>query len=166
MQDDTFAQLVLQANAGDSASYGTLYEHFFTPVYRYVYARTLDRGIATDIAQDTFLKVYQQLGTHKLIHGTLYTYFITIARNTLYDWYRKKRPEFFSEEDEGSIVDRGPTPVEEAIAQDDKMFLEQLLAKLSRTVPRNTGPSIIRRTVIRSYCNTYRYCTSNCPEAV
>lgn len=64
-----------------------LYEEHFQRVYQYIYYMVSDSGIAEDLTQETFLRVYK--GQFKQ-EATIATYIRQIARNIVYDYYRKK----------------------------------------------------------------------------
>lgn len=88
--EDAFA-LIERAQRGDTAAFGTLYEHYFTPVYRYVYFRTKNAEDAEDLVQTVFLKAFQSLHRYASQGKNPLAFFYTVARNTLIDHWRKKR---------------------------------------------------------------------------
>lgn len=53
------------------------------------------KELAEDLTQDTFIKVYRKLNLFKG-ESNLYTWVVQIARNTVFDYYRKNKiKEFF-----------------------------------------------------------------------
>ena len=83
--------LMQKAGNGDKEAFGQLYELYFTPVYRYIYYKTSDKEVCNDLVQDVFIKVYSSLERYTERNSTPLPYFLTIARNTVIDYWRKKR---------------------------------------------------------------------------
>jgi RNA polymerase sigma-70 factor (ECF subfamily) len=82
--------LIESAKAGDSEAFGTLYQLYYTPVYRYIYLRTKSKTQAEDITQTVFLKVYKTLGRWEATESSPLAYFFTVARNSIIDHWRKE----------------------------------------------------------------------------
>ncbi len=117
------------ARGGDAQAFSEIYEHYYTPVYRYVYLRTRDKELSEDILQETFLKAYRSLSSFVFGRTDPLAYFFTIARNTLIDHSRKKRPTRISSE----LAENQPdfrTPESEARTQEDVKELKRLLDML------------------------------------
>ena len=93
--------LMEQAGKGNSEAFGELYELYFTPVYRYIYYKTSDKEVCNDLVQDVFIKVYGSLDRYTEQKSSPLPYFLTIARNTVIDYWRKKRDVVL--EDSGAI---------------------------------------------------------------
>lgn len=129
--ETTLANIVNKANNGDPVAYGELYSRFFTPIYRYVYARTFDKDIADDVAQDTFVKIFEKMKFSKVYPEGLFALLITVARNTLYDNFRKKRPDLFSFEEKPEIIDDNVSLENETQNSQDKNILMESLQRLS-----------------------------------
>ena len=84
-------ELLEQAKRGNAEAYGKLYEQYLTPVYRYVYSRVWQRELAEDLTQTVFLKVFQALERFEQREVEPLAYFFTVARNTVLDYWKKKR---------------------------------------------------------------------------
>lgn len=68
----------------------SLYRAYINEIYQYVFLRTgLDVSLAEDITQDIFLDVYRGLGDFKGLCSNR-TWIFRIARNKLFDFYRKQ----------------------------------------------------------------------------
>ncbi|MEX2315281.1 MAG: sigma-70 family RNA polymerase sigma factor, partial [Thermomicrobiales bacterium] len=75
------AELVLAAVGGDQQAFADLYERYIGPVYDFLARMLRDRNEAEDVAQETFVRAMQALGS--LQQGTNFRGWIfTIARNT------------------------------------------------------------------------------------
>ena len=54
--------LNLRAQEGDTDAFGTVYDHFFLPVYRYTSFRA-PKEIVEDLVSDIFVKAWEKLST-------------------------------------------------------------------------------------------------------
>jgi len=74
-----------------------IYDEFFDDVYRYVYVKTGSKWDAEDIVSETFRKAYEKWDSLK--NGTnSKAWLLTIARNTVIDFYRKKKSVLMGDE--------------------------------------------------------------------
>lgn len=64
-----------------------LYEQYFQRIYRYIYYMVSDPSLAEDLTQETFIRVYKGQYRNEAVMST---YIRRIARNLVYDTYRKK----------------------------------------------------------------------------
>jgi RNA polymerase sigma-70 factor, ECF subfamily len=87
------AQLVQQAVAGDEQAFASLYEAYVGPVFRFIYFRTGDRQAAEDLTSQTFLKAWDNLHSCHKRGAPFGRWLFRIARNTVIDHYRGRRPE-------------------------------------------------------------------------
>lgn len=85
-------------------------EQFRRPIFSYVFRLVNDEGAAEDIAQETFVRLYQELD--RIRDETASAWLYRVARNLVTDYIRKKRPVTFtvlkggkSDDDEESAVD-------------------------------------------------------------
>ena len=100
-------QLVEQAKNGDSAAFSNLYEHYLTPIFRFIFFRVRTREDAEDLTQHVFVKAWSALpefGPSPLLEseprsrrpaggsGSFSAWLYRIARNTTIDYWRKKKP--------------------------------------------------------------------------
>ncbi len=68
----------------------SLYRAFVNEIYQYVFLRTgLDPALAEDITQDIFLDVLKSMGDFKGLCANR-TWIFKIAKNKLFDFYRKQ----------------------------------------------------------------------------
>jgi RNA polymerase sigma-70 factor (ECF subfamily) len=109
--------LMHSAKEGDVAAFGQLYEIYFTPIYRYIYLRVRNKAEAEDLVQGVFLKVYQSVGDFEERGSSPLAYFYTIARNTVIDFWRKKKEVVENPEE---ILVKIPTPEESPQASIEK----------------------------------------------
>ena len=67
--------------------FDALYEQHFQRVYQYIFYMVSDTNLAEDLTQETFLRVYNGKFRQE---AAMSTYIRQIARNLVYDYYRKK----------------------------------------------------------------------------
>ncbi|MDD2758524.1 MAG: sigma-70 family RNA polymerase sigma factor [Patescibacteria group bacterium] len=115
-QDGPLILLNLAKN-GDQTAFGRLYELYFTPVYRYVYLRVREKDTAHDLAQTVFLKVFEARERLEDRGKSPLTYFFTVARNTVIDFWRKKKDWLMDEENDSFAAIPDHAPGQEAIAE-------------------------------------------------
>ncbi len=130
-------ELITEYQRGATDAFTDLVERYSKPVFLFAYRMSKDRDMATDIAQETFVKVWKKLPTFK--PGAQFkTWIFTIARNTVIDYLRKKRStpfSIFDTEDgknmiEETVQDEAPLPPELIERAEKNALLEKNLAKL------------------------------------
>ncbi|MFD2446488.1 RNA polymerase sigma factor [Bacillus sp. CGMCC 1.16607] len=107
----------------------TVYDEYFDDIYRYVYVKTGNKWDAEDIVSETFRKAYVKVGT--LNEGAnKKAWLMTIARNTVIDYYRKKKNVFVGDEMEFYFE---PLPFEDPFDQSSELdCLKKSLTNLSK----------------------------------
>src|SRR4029077_9227645 len=59
------AELMLRVKEGDSASFERLLGKYRSPVIGYLYRMVQDQGVAEELAQEVFLRVYRARSTYE-----------------------------------------------------------------------------------------------------
>ncbi|KKQ12745.1 MAG: RNA polymerase, sigma-24 subunit, ECF subfamily [Candidatus Moranbacteria bacterium GW2011_GWF2_36_839] len=77
----------IEKSQGES-DFDYVYTHYFTPLFRYIFYQTKNREVAEDLVQTVFLKALRQKDTNNF---PPLPYFFTIARNTVIDYWKKKK---------------------------------------------------------------------------
>ncbi len=67
-----------------------IYNEHVDAIFRFCYFKTGDKEIATDLAQDVFIKVFNHLDTLIEVENKK-AFIYTIAKNTIIDFWRKKK---------------------------------------------------------------------------
>jgi RNA polymerase sigma-70 factor (ECF subfamily) len=102
------ADLIQQAARGGVEAYNLLVSRWEKRVYNYLLRITGNREDALDLAQDVFLKAYQNL--RKLDDpGRFAAWLYRIAHNEAYSMFRKRRPEADVEEVQPEATGTGIT---------------------------------------------------------
>lgn len=111
-----FDDLVGNATGGDTTAFDKLYRTAYAPVFRFIYLKIKRRDDAEDLTQDVFIKVLRAMPKEQGDTSPL-PYLFTIAKNTVIDWARKKKPEY---NDDALINLKDETPDPEAYADLDQ----------------------------------------------
>ena len=128
---EKLAALVVQAQEGDHHAFGSLYDVFITPIYRYVAFR-VPMGIAEDLTADIFVKAWEKLGSYKPQKGTPFSsWLFRIARNVVIDSYRMQR-ETEEIDDLHEDTDRWNDPSLAIAQQLQSTLLRQAMEKLPK----------------------------------
>ena len=91
-------EIVRRAQNGDKEAFSIIYQKYGKQIFRFVYWRTSDKHLSEDILQDVFLKAWRNIGSYKERNLPIRAWLYKIARNTVIDHYRVKKPEFSLEE--------------------------------------------------------------------
>jgi RNA polymerase sigma-70 factor (TIGR02952 family) len=86
--------LVTLAQGGDGEAFGQLYDKYVDAVYRYLYYRVGDRGLAEDFTSETFLRALRRIGRLEYQGRDVGAWFMTIARNLVLDHAKSARNRF------------------------------------------------------------------------
>ena len=87
-------EVVERASGGDSAAFGQIYQAYVDRVYSFVQYQVREAGTAEDLTQEVFIQAMRGLATLEW-RGSLAPWLLRIARNTVYDHWRRqaRRPE-------------------------------------------------------------------------
>lgn len=136
-------EIITLYKSGDQKAFKNLINRYTFPLYNFT-ARLTDRNNASDIVQETFIKVWKNLHKFDSSKASFKTWIFTIAKNTATDFLRKKKSLLFSDmekntnknEDENisfseSIPDEELIPDEALQKLQDIELLNKVLDKLS-----------------------------------
>lgn len=87
MADDD-RELILEAKK-HPAAFSALYKKYQRAVFRFFWYRLHDVELASDFAQDTFLKAFRSMKKFRLRGYSYLTFLLKIARNVLIDHFRR-----------------------------------------------------------------------------
>ncbi len=138
MMELTDNELISQYLHGETKAFKYLIERYSSALYNFA-VRLGASNDAADIVQDIFIKVWQNLKKFNSAKASFKTWIYTIARNTITDYLRKKKPALFSQLDseddtpsfEDSIEDTALLPDEVLEKAEDSAFLNSLIGGLS-----------------------------------
>jgi len=78
-------------NLQTPSGFEKMYEDYFSKIYNYVFYRVLHKEQTEDIVSDIFAKVLENLHRYDSQKGSFSTWIFAIARNSLTDYYRRRR---------------------------------------------------------------------------
>lgn len=125
-------ELVASYLRGEEEVLTYLIDRHIKSIYRFVYTLVGDESTAEDLTQDVFVKVWKKLRSYNNKYS-FKTWLFTIARNTTFDYLRKKKEivfsEFENESGDNTLADTlaDELPLAEEIfskAEDAKVFAE------------------------------------------
>ena len=119
-------QLVVAAQRGESEAFGQLYDRYVDSVYRFIYYRVNDRGLAEDFTSETFLRALRRITTITYQGRDIGAWFVTIARNIVFDHMKSARNRL--EISTGDIIEGGdfaPSPESTVL---DQLTSDRLIA--------------------------------------
>ena len=136
-------EIILLYKNGEEEAFKELINRYTSPIYNFV-ARLANRNDASDIVQETFIKVWKNLNRFDDTKASFKTWVFTIAKNTATDFLRKKKSLLFTDlekdidddinsfaeniPDENLLPDSALQKLQEKEA--DKKFLNNLLENL------------------------------------
>lgn len=144
--------LVELARGGDSEAFGQLYDHYADVVFRYVYYRVADRGLAEDLTGDVFVRALRALPRFTWQGRDFGAWLTTIARNLITDHYKSSRAKREIVADElPDADDHRASPEQEAVANDQHSALMAAIHSL----PADQQECLISRFILeRSIAET------------
>lgn len=83
-------RLVAQAKAGDAEAFGTLFDHYGEPVYRFIASRVHSPADAEDLTQTVFVKALEALPRYEARGVPFGGWLFRLARNTVIDHVRTR----------------------------------------------------------------------------
>jgi RNA polymerase sigma-70 factor (ECF subfamily) len=86
--------IVRRAQRGDTDAFAAIVSAFQTPIFNYILRAVGDRGLAEDLTQEVFLRVYQSLPRFSF-RSKLATWLFQVAKNRVVDEFRnrERRPQ-------------------------------------------------------------------------
>lgn len=127
--------LAKEALDGDDTAFERIVRRHLDPVFQFIFRLTGKTAEAEDLTQETFVKVWKKLKKYNP-EQRFKTWLFTIARNTAFDFLRKKKITAFSEietEEENfseSLKDPLPTPDEIFKKAESAEMLHKALVKI------------------------------------
>ena len=120
-------ELIKKYLKGDEKSLEVLIKRYLKPIYSFAFNFVLNQQDAEDLTQEIFLKMWRNLKKFKK-EKNFKSWLFTIAKNTCFDFLRKKRRNLILNAENLEIVaDLTPSLLE-------KMEKESLLEKLKKEI--------------------------------
>jgi RNA polymerase sigma-70 factor (ECF subfamily) len=120
-------ELIEKYLKGDEKALEILISKYLKPIYNFIFSYVQNQQDAEDLTQETFLKMWRNLKKFKK-EKNFENWLFTIAKNTCFDFLRKKRKNLILNAENLEIVaDLAPSLLE-------KMEKESLLEKLKKEI--------------------------------
>lgn len=103
-----------------------LFNEYYNRLFNYVYYRTLDRAVSDDIVSTVMLNIVRKYESYDARKGALDAWVFRIARNTLFSYFRSRRPTV----DIDAIAEPA-APEEDDVLDERGQTVRRLLALLS-----------------------------------
>lgn len=128
-------QIITEYLKGNEAAFSLLVGKYTQPIFSFIFQLVGNQAVAEDLTQECFVKVWKNLSRYNQT-ASVKTWIYIIARNTAYDYLKKKKEVTFSQfiDDEGNnpleaIDDENPLPDE---LMEKKDLAEQIEKKLQQ----------------------------------
>ena len=83
--------LVRATQDGNVDAFGQLFDRYHDVVFRFVFYRLGDRGVAEDLTQETFVRAFRRISSVSYQGRDIGAWFVTIARNLVLDHVKSSR---------------------------------------------------------------------------
>jgi len=125
------AELVARCQRGDDGAWADLVERYGKKVYAIAYHLCYDRAEAEELAQDCFLKVWENLDRYEPSEASLLAWIAALSRNLCIDHYRKRKREkgfrFVSDDAVATLLAGTDDPQADAVrAQRVRLLLDAI----------------------------------------
>ena len=133
-------ELIARLQRREAQALAELYDRYGGMVYRLVLRMVRDRGIAEDLVQETFLRVWNRSGGFDAERGAAGPWLLAIARNRALDYIRAQSRratntvEFNETEHPALFVDFPAGALNFDLARQVKRALDQLTAQQRRAI--------------------------------
>src|SRR6476619_5682803 len=110
-------RIVREAQRGDSHAFSDIVRAYQVPVFNYILRTVGDRGLAEDLSQEVFLRVYQSLPRFSF-RSKFTTWLFQIAKNRVVDEFRSRERRPPPDELDHDVLRMADAPVERAATID------------------------------------------------
>ncbi len=119
--------LIAQAQSGSKNAFAEIYNRYAAAVSGIIFRFTQSRESSEDLLQDSFVRIWKNIGSYDPAKGSFFTWIVRIARNTVIDHMRSK--EFKSQQIQKHFLFE--IYEEKALTDnEDRIQLNSLVAKL------------------------------------
>ncbi len=129
MQREEESELMRRVTGGDRAAFRTLVETHQRPLSAYTRRMLGDEGLADDVVQETFLRLWTQAARYDGKAARLTTWLHNIAHNLCIDSFRRGRRITFSD-DADATLESSDAPDDVQQSQERSDAVRQAVARL------------------------------------
>ncbi|HEX7037661.1 MAG TPA: sigma-70 family RNA polymerase sigma factor [Pseudomonadales bacterium] len=131
MADADDDELMARVQRRDQAAFGRLVDRHLDGVHRYLVRLTASMADADELAQETFLRLWERADSYRPGRVQLSTWLHRIAHNLAVDELRRRRPQ--TDETELQAAPDEANPEHQAAARETGRRLDRALARLPET---------------------------------
>ena len=84
-------ELIMLLKTKNHESFSVLYDNYASALFGIAYKFVGNSNICEDILQDVFVKIWKNINAYETAKGTLFTWMLSITRNTCIDYIRSKQ---------------------------------------------------------------------------
>lgn len=121
-------QIIKKVKNGDAEAFGVLYEQYSEMIFRYIYSHLENRLDAEDLTEEIFIRAWRALPKYDERGLPFSAFLFRIARNSLIDYYRQKKPQQSIDDIEIQSTQAGPEDMAET--NFENMELRNTIAQL------------------------------------
>jgi RNA polymerase sigma-70 factor (ECF subfamily) len=121
-------QVIQKVKSGDAEAFGVLYDQYAEVIFRYVYSHLDNRLDAEDLTEEIFLRAWKALPKYDERGLPFSAFLFRIARNSLIDYYRQRKP--IQSLDDIELATREAGPEETVDARIDNQDLKKSIGEL------------------------------------
>ena len=103
MEKDKLVQLVLDVQSGKETAIAEMYDCFYEDIYYYIFKTVKDADLAADLTQDTFMEIYQTIGTLRE-PAAFVRWSKKVAYHKCTAYFRKKKDVLVEETEDGMSI--------------------------------------------------------------
>jgi RNA polymerase sigma-70 factor (ECF subfamily) len=122
--------LVAGLKAHDKSFLDYLYDHYSGALYSVIFRVVRDEGVAQEVLQDAFLKIWNKIDAYDTTKGKLFTWMLNVTRNLAVDRTRSKEIQKVKKTDDIDLLVNRIDRQEQTESQVDAIGLNEMLNRL------------------------------------
>ena len=83
-------ELITLLQSKDEKAFNYLYDNYAGAIYGLILKIVVESNYADEVIQDSFMKIWKNIGQYDASKGRLYTWMLNISRNTAIDYVKSK----------------------------------------------------------------------------
>ncbi|HTH55473.1 MAG TPA: sigma-70 family RNA polymerase sigma factor [Cyclobacteriaceae bacterium] len=122
--------MVAGLKAHDKSFLDYLYDHYSGALYSVIFRVVRDEGVAQEVLQDAFLKIWNKIDAYDTTKGKLFTWMLNVTRNLAVDRTRSKEIQKVKKTDDIDLLVNRIDRQEQTESQVDAIGLNEMLNRL------------------------------------
>jgi RNA polymerase sigma-70 factor (ECF subfamily) len=124
LNKDAEEQLIADLKS-DPEKFSLVFDHYYAPIFGYIFRRVTDYDVACDIVSETFLKAFLNIGSFEWKGISLSYWLYRIATNEMQQFFRKNK---YTPESLSLLIDKGNWDmIDPKTSQEEKNQMEREL---------------------------------------